>query len=135
MGFNDLELANGPPCPHCGCRDVRITKEPSSEASWWGDGRAICGHCRKQFAFRKLPGELIPAVDHEEVETYQLPARDSAYPVRECPECGSPNVLVKSSPKPKPGRPKIRYHECRDCPAKFKSIDRRHLKPALRVVS
>ena len=62
------------------------------------------------------------------VENYRITSERQRL-VREsglrCPECGSPEVKVKSSPKAKPGVPKIRYHVCRDCKAQFKSVDSR----------
>lgn len=154
MSFAPLQPADGPPCPHCGCRDVKITQHPPEGAelpykdggSWWMQGRARCNHCRAQFAFRELPPSIGQAVDEATAEmkfepadvqpdTVPIPPRDTAYPVRACPECGSPHTEVASSgKKPKPGEPRVRYHKCKDCPATFKSIDRRHLETVLRVV-
>ena len=134
--LHHLDPASGPPCTRCGCRDTTITQRPpEGVTSWWAMGRARCNHCRNSFSFRELPldpREAAPVVASDvvagngEVHANE-PAtpRDTAYPVRECPECGSPNVKVVSSPKAKPGRPKTRYHECKDCPATFKSIDSR----------
>lgn len=148
MSFVQLEPANGPACPYCGCRDARILKHPpEGVTTWWEQGRARCNHCGAAFAFRELPPPVGEAADETAVEaefesaeielpeSVKVPARDTAYPVRECPECGSPNTRVKSSPKAPPDQSKIRYHECKDCPAKFKSVDRRHLKTSLRGVS
>lgn len=148
MPFPQLKLANGPPCPHCGCRDVEITQHPPEDKDgWWPQGRARCNHCRRQFAFKELPPPIGQAVDEAiadmeftpadvQPDTVPIPPRDTAYPVRACPECGSPETEVASSgKKPKPGDPRIRYHQCRDCKIRFKSVDRRHLKTELRVVS
>ena len=146
MSFAPLQLANGPKCPRCGCRDSRILQPPApgdvGDKWHWGVGlgTARCGHCQGQFSFREIPAPIAaPVVVDEAVADMEFePAdlvehevakpRDTAYPVRECPECGSPSVIVKSSPRPKPGMPKIRYHECRDCEAGVKSVDDRKRK-------
>lgn len=144
MSYVRLEAANGPECPHCGCRDARILREPNpDQEGWWAGGKARCKNCGRVFAFRKVPrrefSELEPEpvppdVEAEptmepETESMAMPLsaenRDTAYPVRACPECESPDVLVKSSPRAKPGDPKLRYHICKACHATFKSIDSR----------
>lgn len=151
MTFLTLEPANGPSCPKCGCRDVRILQYPpepgpdGKSQSWWAQGRARCRHCGLSFAFRELPEPLGAGVvnspediEPDELETTEIRTRDVAYPVRQCPECGSPNTYVVSSgKKPAPDRPRIRHHRCKDCPAKFKSVDCRHIKGAnpLRLIS
>ena len=152
MTFLTLDPVNGPSCPRCGCRDVKILQyppEPGSEHISWmqpEQGRARCHHCGMPFTFKELPGLDPPAAEETHTDSEFEPAefkepvkqqsRDVSYPVRECPECKSPETTVKSSgKKPKPGMPRIRYHACKDCKATFKSVDRRHLKAALRVVS
>lgn len=129
-----LQLADGPPCPRCGCRDSRVLQMPVVDPTSWyaratATGRARCGHCGLTFAFRELPAPIRPpeseAADVDDPPAAAPPPKDTAYPVRACPECGSPDVRVKSSPRAKPGAPKIRYHECAACLACFKSIDRR----------
>ena len=128
-----LQLTDGPACPRCGCRDSRILQMPTVDPTSWyaratATGRARCNHCGLVFAFRGLDPQAVDAV-MASVDDLQAaaapPPKDTAYPVRACPECGSPDVRVKSSPKPKPGSPKIRYHECANCLTCFKSVDRR----------
>lgn len=158
MSFVHLDLCDGPPCAHCGCRDVRIMLEPrplgpDGKDTWWPSGRAVCNHCRVQFAFRELPPEPEAAPVNEPVDVFPdpfpeqpvlpgppesivIPPRDTAYPVRSCPQCGSPATeVVSSGKKPPPGQPRIRYHRCRDCGERFKSVDRRHLESRLKIVS
>jgi len=136
-----LEPACGPECPRCGCRDAEILQRPiSSEMDadpkrrpWWPTGKARCRHCGMQFAFREIPAPPQPP----ELPAYPEPATDppadgphhQPYPVRACPECGSPSVVVTSSPRPRPGQPRIRHHRCKDCAATFKSVDDRQLEP------
>jgi hypothetical protein len=106
-----------------------------------GTGMARCGHCRLVFSFglRELPAISPDASDAElddmEFEAADIapvesePVRDAAYPVRQCPECGSPETKVTSSgKKPENGSPRIRYHQCLACQINFKSIDSRHLR-------
>lgn len=128
-----LQLADGPQCPRCGCRDSRILQMPTVDPTSWyaratATGRARCNHCGQVFTFRgldpKAVGAVMAAVDDPPAAAAP-PPKDTAYPVRACPECGSPDVRVTSSPKPKPGSPKIRYHECAACLAGFKSVDTR----------
>lgn len=125
-----LQLANGPACPRCGCRDSRILQTPVADPTIWYArtlGRARCGHCGLVFAFRGLDPQAVDAVMAavDDPPAAVPTPKDTAYPVRACPECGSPDVRVTSSPKPKPGSPKIRYHECANCLAGFKSVDTR----------
>jgi Zn finger protein HypA/HybF involved in hydrogenase expression len=150
----ELDLCQGPPCPRCGCRDCTVSqwppdRGPNDKPTWFAQGRAKCRHCGMPFTFREVPDAMAPPIGEEadyssgdsdaaDIDDYQstpMPPRDTAYPVRACPECGSPEVKVESSPKAKAGAAKIRYHICRDCHAKFKSIDRRHLTTPLRIVS
>jgi hypothetical protein len=101
-----------------------------------GGGLAKCGHCRKVFGFHAKPAEQLQrqvVEDDEDAADIAPPeldlVRDAAYPVRQCPECGSPETRVTSSgKKPVNGSPRIRYHQCLACQINFKSIDSRHLR-------
>ncbi|KKM81985.1 hypothetical protein LCGC14_1324130 [marine sediment metagenome] len=150
MSFVPLEIANGPECPACGCRDAEILQPPvpvDDESKGWfermdGGGRARCGHCGNVFAFAVLPAPIAaPAVVDEalgqmefepaDVQPVDPPPkpRDTAYPVRECPQCGSPKTRTYRTMKEVPGIPRIRYHRCPECRATFKSSDSRHCSP------
>jgi len=147
MSFVMLDLANGPPCPRCGCRDVRVTQSPPLGKSWFMQGRATCRHCGTPFAFREFPQDAVAPAEEEThaddefepasmIDINEEPPRDSGYPVRECPHCGCPDtVIVSSGKRPKPGLPRIRYHRCRGCDKTFKSVDARHLTTHLRLAS
>lgn len=144
----DFKPADGPACPQCGCRDSEILRPPSATEgeSWFrrmqGSGLARCGHCRLVFGFHgKAPATIAPAVADAALGDMEFEAadiapgeiepiaRDAAYPVRQCPECGSSEIKVTSSgKKPANGSPRIRYHQCLACSANFKSIDSRNLR-------
>lgn len=106
-----LDMVLGPACVRCGCQDVTILAEPQQiEASadptgtapkWNVPGRAACNHCGTRFPIQNTE----PAAP--------------VYGVPLCPDCGSDNTKCRSSPRPKPGEPKIRYHICLSCQSKF----------------
>ena len=56
MSYLTLEPSDGPPCPRCGCQDVKIQRlPPAGQESWFDGGRARCRHCGLSFSFRQLP--------------------------------------------------------------------------------
>jgi len=128
MSWLSLDLANGPRCPHCGCRDARILEEPT-EGTWWPSGRAACKHCGQRFNFRgaEEDREAMPALPEmiEREEAEELPAESPAYDpdrgviyhVIRCPACGGTNTRVSRTARP------IRYHKCSDCEHTFKSVE------------
>lgn len=149
MSFAPLQLANGPECPRCGCRDSSILRAPApvlddGEEKWhWGTGggSARCKHCGNQFSFREIPAPIVPIADPVAVDEAMgemefddadrilhevVKPRDTAYPVRECPECGSPSTKVYRTMKEIDGVPRLRYHRCLGCHETFKSADSRH---------
>jgi len=149
-----LDLCHGPPCPRCGCRDCIVSQwppdlGPNDKPTWFEQGRAKCRHCGLPFTFREVPDAMSPPIGEEadyssgdfdaaDIDDYQstpMPPRDVAYPVRACPECGSPNVIVYRTMKLLPDIPRCRYHRCRDCKASFPSYDSRHIKTPLRIIS
>lgn len=90
-----LERINGPECPTCGCRDGETLR---AHGALWGEQRPRrrCNHCGRTF-------------------TAGLAYRPAKQP--HCPECGSPNTKITSSPLP------IRWHKCQDCDAAFKTVE------------
>ena len=106
-----LSPANGPECPHCGCRDSRILAKPDSKL-WFGRfGRARCGFCRQVFSFRELPEEDGPIeieVDEDEdpPAIAEEPPTPTAAPT--CPDCGS-EMRVSST------RKTYRWYKCAAC--------------------
>lgn len=131
----ELELADGPPCPRCGCTDVEILRrcDPALKESWWPNGRARCRFCGLAFHFREVPAAApAPAAAPSSPDAIAPNGHDAAdspvrYPVRGCPSCGSPETLVTSSPRATPGLPRVRRHRCRNCQAAFKSVDSRQV--------
>lgn len=106
------------------------------------------------FTFRDRPSstfapttELVNIDDHASDEfepadpesigyaTQQSEKQDLAYPVRVCPQCGSPEIKVYRTMEEKSDIPRMRYHRCLDCKLRFKSHDSRHIKRPLRIVS
>jgi hypothetical protein len=88
-------ICTGPDCPICGCRDVRIVREPqpprhasfgpmllhgqpvtteTMPASWasgsWGSGSgvAVCRHCERSFSFTATVAPPPPEPDHVEFQ-------------------------------------------------------------------
>lgn len=121
-----LERCEGPECPHCGCNQSEILREPQPEGetrSWWGSGLARCGHCGATFHFQELSQPTVPApvVEHQE-PVIETPAEEPVavpYVTVTCPKCGSDQVRVTSTRRP------IRRHKCRECQHTFKSVEAR----------
>ena len=112
-----LERIDGPECVKCGCRDCIILSQPeviqpASEsgvrAPWVSHGKAICNHCETRFTF---------APPHEQ------PKSEPVYSGPTCPDCGSRETTCTSSPKPKAGKPRKRYHKCDACGSRFTTED------------
>jgi hypothetical protein len=137
-----LTKANGPTCPYCGCTQtvIALPAKPGNPKSWFretGGAWAICQHCYGRFTPSPTPAS------GPEVETFAPPLEISAAPLEwqepaiaalrgpaepepgspgppavsevVCPDCGSPNVFVRSSPA------NVRYYGCRNCRMGFKT--------------
>jgi len=112
-----LERIDGPECTRCGCRDCIVLSEPeltrpANESGtgepWLSYGKAICNHCQQRFAFAPQPES------QEAVPVYSGPT---------CPDCGSTKTTCTSSPRPKAGKPRRRYHKCDACGSRFTTDD------------
>lgn len=103
-----LERCNDPPCPKCGCNQSELV---SSSAGLRGGKheRRECGHCGKRF------GVNIPAPAGDALAA-ELGGGVVYRPVR-CPGCASDNQVVTST------QGRLRYHRCRDCGQRFKSVE------------
>lgn len=108
-------------CPHCGCNDTTILSEPTTtvgtrdgtarpDLPWTTPGRAQCNHCERSFMWTKAePREMT---------------RPLVFDVL-CPECGSPDTYVASSPlADAESKRKKRYMKCRKCGNNFKTHDK-----------
>lgn len=117
-----LSRFDGPPCTQCGCRDVRVLSEPTTQETskpefpWIAPGRASCNHCGSVFSWHAEP---------EEPQSLRAepPVLRQYYAGPTCPECDGDNVKCVKSPKAEQGSAKIRYHKCRDCGANFKTAE------------
>ena len=112
-----LDRVDGPECTRCGCRDCMILSAPEliapagengSRLPWVSYGKAVCHHCETRFSFAPQP-EQKPATP-----VYSGPT---------CPDCASPDTVCTSSPKPKPGKARKRYHKCEACGSRFTTED------------
>ncbi len=103
-----LEICKGPECPHCGCRDSEILKEPAGGRSWFNSGRARCRHCGMEFSFQELPPEPEPAPIVEPEQTVPIQIAERTIPAPKCPDCGG-EMRVTST------RKAVRYHKCDAC--------------------
>jgi transcription elongation factor Elf1 len=140
-----LQLSNGPECPRCGCRESEITRPIIAFDGWFArqnSGQACCGHCGLLFSFSAEEAEpstpiAVPETVDEALEGMECDdadrimqevtkPRDTAYPVRGCPECGEADILVYRTMQKVDGVPRVRYHRCRACGETFKSADSRH---------
>lgn len=98
-----------PECPKCGCPDVEIVRAPHPD-HWFASGLADCNHCGHRFGFREQKDP-----DAFGTETQQGPV--IYQPVR-CPVCRSKDVPIQHTEVP------IRYHRCRSCGERFKSVEK-----------
>ena len=103
-----------PQCPQCGCQAIH--PDPARKPTWWHQQKTdddeedlpskkitphICDHCGERFTV--TTEETIPAA----VEYHRT----------RCPACRVA-VTVETTRAP------IRYHKCRNCGWRFKSIER-----------
>lgn len=140
MSYATLDRCAGPECPRCGCQQAEILQEPDPELgtkNWWGTGLARCQHCGMAFHFKPIDAPRIPSPDQSRVDpprchpltpSPQHPSTPPAgagvrYAATTCPNCGSTQTRVTSSPRPV-GQTKIRRHQCRECGEKFKSFEK-----------
>lgn len=110
-----LDMVLGPACVRCGCQDVTILSQPqvveaidttgTAPTAWNVPGRAACNHCGTRFPIQQT----------------EPPSAVYSGPV--CPECGSDRTKCRSSPKPKPGEARTRYHLCLECDTKFSTSE------------
>jgi DNA-directed RNA polymerase subunit M/transcription elongation factor TFIIS len=128
----DLDLANGPTCPRCGCTDTEVRRAPSQQRSWYGSGLARCRHCGQGFHFGHQASGPPLTTQAPPLESQQPPSDSSREqngngpvyfrPVK-CPECGSKETKVYKKMPTKPDTPTVRYHKCKNCGASFKSVE------------
>jgi transcription elongation factor Elf1 len=120
----DLDRADGPACPRCGCQDSEVVREPyvretSPHVKTWAEkqirGLAYCRFCGAQFQF-------LPEDEDDDTTTMNyaladpMPAPPPPEPPKKpiaCPECGSRQATVYST------KPKKRYYRCHDCENRF----------------
>jgi hypothetical protein len=150
MTYVKLDKADGPKCPHCGCRDSEILKG-SAAGSWFGgrqisrpmeippefatQGTAVCGHCGRRFTVhRDVEPEAADALYADEEPVVDEPAEiaedlDAAKKVPmpaklQCPSCKSFDVIVRSTKRAKPPSTRTwRNHFCRQCNFTFQSYE------------
>ena len=110
-----LEPVEGPECPYCGCKDVRVVDQRSR----WGKPivRSRCRHCGAMFtAAAPVPDARDPPEDLLPAERPAGVAEAVIYRPIRCPDCGSAETKITSTQRP------IRYHKCR-CGRTFKSVE------------
>ena len=119
MSRLNLDLCNGPECPHCGCHDT----EQRGFGHRWGYSvsRMVCRHCGTTFPIKdstEPTSEQPPNGQHVIAESGP---KLIVYPVILCPVdqggCGSSSTKVTSTRRP------MRHHKCRDCGFTFKSME------------
>lgn len=116
MPYDRLNLVTGPECPECGCADSEVlSSRPAvsgreEEMQLWTIERRQCRHCGCQFGNR--------AAREAEAETERGPVMHAP---ATCPKCRSRRVPVRST-QTMDGLVR-RYHKCKDCGLKFKSIE------------
>lgn len=115
-------------CPECGCPG-KVLARPAAQMlpnragnvadDWWiSPGKARCEWCGREFPFTE-GCELSRPNDHS---TKYLHTR--------CPRCGSAETRVTSSPVPRAGDPRVRWHKCDQCAHRFKSVEPAELATA-----
>jgi len=125
-------------CPRCGCNAV---DRVDTGATRFGRAtqRLRCEHCghtwreRENWPTSKRPAEdLYPAAasdgEDDPVLYDPLPAEPTAggaviFHAVHCPECGSADTKVTSSPRPRLHAARIRRHKCLACGVPFKSVE------------
>jgi len=97
--------ADGPACPKCDCCDAKVLRRYNSIVNRRETRR--CSHCGFVFS---------AAVPRNEDEGWNGNA--VTYASTLCPECKSNNTTITRVSLP------IRYHVCRQCKLRFKSVVR-----------
>lgn len=155
MTYVTLDKADGPECPHCGCRDTEHI--PGTYAGSWFGGRqlkgrgspplvpaeyasmgsAICKACGTKFPTKLVDMPVVPEAA-DVVYTDEEPVVDEASEIAEdlvaakkvplprllCPQCKSPDVIVRSTKRAKPPATRTwRNHFCRQCEYTFQSFE------------
>ena len=89
-------------CPSCGCNATRIVGAGELHGHAWA--RFACDFCRNEFVIGRQPtgGEVVNGV---------------VYHRTRCPKCRSKNNYVDKT------KGRIRYHHCRNCSQRFKSVE------------
>lgn len=80
-----------------------------------------CDHCGHQWRQYAPVAETQPAISEPKTQNLYQPAPRPATVYRPasracCPECGSNKTRTTST------RGRVRYHRCRDCGNRFKSV-------------
>jgi uncharacterized Zn finger protein len=109
-----LDRCDGPTCPACGCQQARVLREPRTDArSWWGSGRARCGHCGRVFAFREVAEDptMPPAAAPDPAPPVPEPAPTTTrrlIDVITCQDCETRMRVVSTTKR-------VRYYRCPAC--------------------
>lgn len=103
-----LEKANMPACPKCGCNATMMVDAGSRFGRTWA--KFGCTFCGKSFVIGTSPEELPDGRPVENGVAYN--------PVHcRCPGCHADNPPVIHT------RGKVRFHRCRNCDKRFKSVE------------
>lgn len=128
-----LNRCAGPPCPRCGCQDVRILQMPQSDGNtWYPSGRATCNHCHTRFAFRRRdPSQPQQIEDPKPTELPPVAVQEFG-PMSTRVDVGPPSVSIATDPTRCPvcgatakaysTKGRTQYRKCPDCGKRFKTL-------------
>jgi len=112
-----MDVATGPACPRCGCKDTDVLRRPTTESrSWFGAGEARCSHCRLRFHFHATTSPPIES-QSPPIESQSLPINGTRpkFRVFLCGECGGKCRVART-------RDGIRSYKCADCGRIYKVV-------------
>ena len=105
----NLPRVSGPECPNCGCQQSEIIR-PAREEGWFASGeRRRCENCGRSWC--------APLDQDEQPAPKSDPPAPVFWRTVRCPSCNSPDCPVTSTRRP------IRFHRCRACGFRFKSVE------------
>lgn len=102
--MSNLTRPTNPECPRCGCNATTLVNAGQRFGRPWA--RFECDACEEQFFLGSKPSTdgTVNGVTYQTVQC-------------RCPRCRAANPPVKST------QGRVRFHQCRECGQRFKSVE------------